>query len=216
MNYALVDNGYVKIGPRPYSSGIFFQDYLDRIGVDYTIPDIHESSDQIIVSNTIFVSQILDPVIPSFNEPTQQLAGPFWDTTKNPITGYYTVVNVPIDIAKNKLKDFLAVKRYIKETSPAQVTIQNKSVEVGAGRGDDRNLWINLINSTPTGTTKNYKFSNGVWLALSKADMQNISSAISSKVQLAFDWELNYTAQIDAATTLAQIQALKTSINSEA
>jgi hypothetical protein len=44
----------------------------------------------------------------------------------------------------------------------------------------------------------NFKFNNGVWLEITKAELEYAISQIDAKVQEAFDWELAKLAEIDA------------------
>ena len=95
MNYGLIDNGYMKVGPRDYIR-VFFEDYLKSCGIEFDLPSSYDSLEPIVISDTIKIAPIEDPTIPSFNNPTQQLAGPFWNTNENPVTGWYDVA--PVDL----------------------------------------------------------------------------------------------------------------------
>lgn len=211
MNYGLIDNGYIKVGPRDYIR-VFFEDYLNSRGITFDLPGSYDSLDPIIITDTIKIAPVIDPVIPSFDTPTQQLAGPFWNTNENPVTGWYDVVPVDLDVAKNKLKTLLAARRYEKENSNINVTIQDQTVSVSKQRGEPRNIWINILSTMGDSDVKNYKFSNGTWIALTKTDVRTIADTIDQEVQAAFDWEFSYISNIDAATTATQIQELKTEI----
>jgi hypothetical protein len=211
MQYGLIDNGYMKVGPRDYIR-VFFEDYLNLRGIDFDLPGSYDSIEPIVINDTIRIAPVEDPIIPEFDTPTQQLAGPFWNSNENPVTGWYDVAPVDLDIAKNKLKTLLAAKRYEKETSDIDITVEGQTVSVSKKRGELRNIWINILTTMGDSDTKNYKFSNGTWITLTKSDVKSIADDIDQSVQAAFDWELSFINRIDAATTASQIQELKTEI----
>jgi len=211
MNYGLIDNGYMKVGPRDYIR-VFFEDYLKSCGIEFDLPSSYDSLEPIVISDTIKIAPVEDPIIPSFNIPTEQLAGPFWNTNENPVTGWYDVASVNLDFAKNKLKELLADKRYEKENANIDITVQSKTVSISKRRGPSRNIWINILTTMGDADTKNYKFNDETWLVLTKSDIRSIADTINQSIQAAFDWELLFINRIDAATTATQIQELKTEI----
>jgi len=211
MNYGLIDNGYMKVGPRNYAR-VFFEDYLKSCGITFDLPGSYDSLEPIVISDTIKIAPVTDLTIPAFNYPTQQLAGPFWNTNENPVTGWYDVAPVDLDSAKNKLKELLADKRYEKETANIDIVVQGQTISVSKKRGPPRNIWINILTIMADADIKNYKFSDKIWIALTKSDVRSIADAIDSSVQADFNWELSYINRIDAATTAPQIQELKTEI----
>jgi hypothetical protein len=211
MNYGLIDNGYMKVGPRNYIR-VFFEDYLKSCGIEFDLPSSYDSLEPIVISDTIKIASVTDPIIPAFNNPTQQLAGPFWNTNENPVTGWYDVAPVDLDFAKDKLKELLAAKRYEKENANIDIIIQGQTISVSKRRGPSRNIWINILTTMGDIDTKNYKFNDKIWIALTKSDVRSIADAINQSIQAAFDWELSFINRIAAATTADQIQELKTEI----
>ena len=207
MKYALVDNNIIKVGPRNYHYG-FFKQYLTSANlIDVSIPINYSDLIPIVVSETITIVPVEEPNIPIYKPITEQLSGPFWNVNTILITGTYSVVDVELESAKNKLKQLVADYRYTKENGSVQVTLQNTSVTVSTTRGFDRDIWFQSLMLLPAGTTQQYKFPiEQIWLNLTNTDIQTIVSSIVAYVQSAFDWEKNYVDRIVASTD-------KTSLN---
>ena len=87
MNYGLIHNGHMKVGPREYSK-VFFEQYLQSQGIDYDLPSVYDSADPIIVNSDIKISQVEEINVQPYDSLTEQLAGPFWRANTNPITGW--------------------------------------------------------------------------------------------------------------------------------
>lgn len=207
MKYALLDNNQIKVGPRDWNKG-FWDRYLDEVGVESNLPWTYNEQEVITVNDDIKIVPVSEPVIPSYNSRTEQLAGPYWDVTKTPITGYYDVVDQPLDSAKNSLKAQVAVNRYNKEVSGIKVTVQSTEVNIGTNRGQERDIWLQshiLMNDTDT---IKYKFSTDVWKDLTKTEVKNIVDAIKTHVQDAFAWESSKIAEIDAVTTKENLESV--------
>lgn len=211
MNYGLIDKGYMKVGPRPYTK-VFFEDYLVENGINYDLPKSYESLDPIVINDSIKIAPVQDVVIPEYDILTQQLAGPFWNTKENPVTGWYDTAPVEVNAAKEKVKSLLAAVRYQKENSDINIVIQGETVSISKRRGESRNSWTNMLVIMGPKDTKNYKFAGNLWIELTQSDVQLIVTSINQAVQEAFDWELTYLEVIDTSTTLDQIKDIKTKI----
>lgn len=203
--YALIQNSEIKVGPRQYSKA-FFGTFLTKQGVADTTPYSYDSQDPIVVSSEISIVPVAEPVTPSYNNLTEQLAGPFWNTTTVPVSGYYNVVDVDLDVVRSRLKSILAEARFKKESGLVDVTIQGHDVKVSAAR-DDRHIWFQSSVLLPLGATQNFKFSSDLWLQLSKTDIESVVAAIMGFVQDAFNWEAAKIAEIDVANK-AGLEAL--------
>lgn len=208
MKYALVHNNQIKVGPRDYHKA-FFEDYLREINNDQYLPMVYESSEVIHIADKLDILPVSEPVIPAHNTLTEQLAGPYYDITTTIIHPSYEIAPVPLDAVKNTLKAKLAENRYNLEVSGTKTTIQSKELTLDTGRGDDRNIWFQALFLLPEGSTQNFKFpKEQVWLELSKAEIQQIVTAIMTHVQMAFEWEATKIAEIDAATTKEELEAI--------
>lgn len=206
--YALLDNGQIKVGPREYHRGMFNL-YLNEVGVESNLPPSYYEQDTIQVSESIKLVFVEPLAIPEHNALTQQLSGPFFNASVEPITGYYDVEDKPLWAAQQSLKDVVADNRYQKEIAGTKVTLQGQEVSIGTNRGDDRNIWFQSFVLLAEGSTQKFKFpSEGIWLELSKAEIGQVVQAIVQFVQAAFDWEASVVAQIEATTTKEELEAI--------
>lgn len=187
MKYALVHDNQIKVGPRDYHTG-FFTDYLETINESYSFP-FNAPTEALSINENTFLVPVQDPLIPDYHPVTEQLAGPFYDVNTTSITGTYSVVDVPIDSARNKMKEIIAAVRYIKENKVIDVTVQNTTVKVDTSRGSTRDFWTQTFLLMGDNDTKLVKFINGVWLTLTKSDVVAILTEINDTVQTAFNWE---------------------------
>jgi len=187
MKYAIVHNNQIRVGPRDYHTG-FFKDYLEQNNVNYNFP-FDAPIESLIINDEISLVPVQDTQIPDYHPVTEQLAGPFYEVNTTLITGTYNVVDVPIDAARNKMKEILAALRYFKENKVIDVTVQNTLVKIDTSRGSTRDFWTQTYLLMGDNDTKLVKFINGVWLTLTKSDVNTILTAINTTVQDAFAWE---------------------------
>lgn len=206
--YALLDKGQIQVGPREYHKGIF-NIYLEEKGIAFDLPFSYNGDETIQISESVKLVKVQPFSIPPYNTLTEELAGPFINTSVEPITGNYTVVDRPIAAVKQSLKDSLASNRYIKEIEGVKVTIQGQEVSIETNRGDDRNIWFQSFILLPEGSTQKFKFpKENIWIELTKTDIGTIVQAILSHVQSAFDWESGIANQIESATTKEELEAI--------
>lgn len=215
MKYALVDTNKIVVGPRDYHQH-FFKEYLDNNSVSFDLPILYDEKNPIVVTDTISIIPVEDPSTPALLPVTEQLAGPYWSITPELITGYYDVADVPLDAAKNTMKSIIADARYKKETSTIKVTIQNTEVSIPTNRGFDRDIWVQSLLLIGDDSTKLFKFPfEGLWLELTKSDVQTIVDAIQEHVQEAFVWERGQVAVLDNADK-TDINTLYDAVNPKA
>lgn len=139
---------------------------------------------------------------------TEQLAGPYFDTSVYPITGYYDSADKPQEFVKAELKKQLADIRYEKETSGFKITLQGNEVTIDTQRGDDRNIWFQSYVLLPEGTTQTFKFpKEQVWLSLSKSEIAEIVQATVAHVQAAFDWEATKVSELESLTSKTEFES---------
>lgn len=208
MKYALLDNNQIKVGPRDYNRG-FWDRYLEEVGVESNLPWTYNEQEVITVNDNIKIVPVAEPVTPSYSSRTEQLAGPYWDVTQVPITGYYDVADQPLDSAKNSLKAEVAVNRYNQEIKGLKLTVQDTEVFIATGRGQDRDIWLQsyvLMNDTDT---IKYKFSTDVWKTLTKTEVKTIVDVIKTHVQDAFAWEASKILEIGGAVDKSALEAIE-------
>ena len=207
--YALVDKSQIKVGPRQYHIA-FFRDYLTDQSVEFDLPYSYTDSETIIINDDIKIVYVQDPTIPSYNPLTEQLAGPYYDTTVEPITGHYDIAPKNIDAIKNELIALAAEVRYEKENAGIELTVQNQQVKVGTTK-EERSTWHQILTVIGEGTIK-FKFSSSLWLDLTQSDVKQIVDAIVNYVQELFVWEAGMVDKINAATSSNEFIAIKEEI----
>ena len=204
----IVQNNQIKLGPRDYYWSAF-KNYLtaNNISSD-NLPLNYDGSEPIILDKDTKILAVTEVTQPSYHEYTEQLAGPNWTINETNITGTYTVADTELLSAKNAMKATLAQNRYNEENTIINLTVQSTPVQVSTNRGFDRDIWFQMQNLLPIGSTQVYKFSNDLWLTLTKGDIDDVVAAIVSHVQGSFDWEANISTEIDNATNKAQLEAI--------
>ena len=131
----------------------------------------------------------------------------YYDTSVEPITGYYEVADRDLTAAKNDLKAKAADERYRKECSGVKVTIQGTEVLIDTNR-DARHIWFQSLMLLPAGVSQKFKFDREIWLNLTKDDISAVVAAIVAHVQGAFDWESAKIVEIDSAVDKVALEAV--------
>lgn len=200
MNYALIDDGVIKVGPRTYHL-YFFNEYLESQGIQSNLPATYESLDPIVVSPTISILPVTQLDMPEYHPITQQLSGPFWTIGADSVTGTMDVVPVPLDAAQNKMKELVAAMRYKKENSLVDVAVQGVNVKVSAARGYDREIWHQMMTLMTDTSTTLFKFTDPTtqWINLTKSDVVLVAATLAQHVQDWFTWENQKVSEIEQA-----------------
>lgn len=143
---------------------------------------------------------------PEINHRIQDYNGPFWNYAGDIANAMYYPVDKPIHVVKNDLKNISASARYEKETSGITVNIDNTDIFISTGR-DERKIYFEKLIAIGDGQIV-WKFGNN-FLDIDKSDLQKIVAAIDTHVQNSFNWEINKNKEIDACTSLAELDAIK-------
>jgi hypothetical protein len=194
--YVLLDNSQIKVGPRQYAYS-FFQDYLNNKSIDFSLPFDYTQQDTIVINDEIKIVKVQEPTIPSYNPLIEQLAGPYYDLTVEPITGYFNIEPRHLDAIKNELISLVAAKRYEKEMVGFEMTLQNNVVKINTTK-EERATWHQMLSVIGDGSIK-FKFSSTLWMDLTLIDIQSVVSEIVQYVQDCFIWEANIISQIELA-----------------
>jgi hypothetical protein len=140
------------------------------------------------------------------NAKTQRHEGPFWTYDNDEATATWTAVDKPIDLVKGELKTLVAAERYRKENAGIKLTIQGTEVTCDTSR-ENRDIFLQrLLTMAPTDTV-NWKFPES-FINITYSELESIINAGVVHIQSCFDWELTKGTEIDACTTLAQLDAI--------
>ena len=110
----------------------------------------------------------------------------------------YTKSEKPLEQIKSERKSEVAPIRLQKEITNIFLSVNGTYVEVSTDRQNRLSLVSKMISKE---NSSNFKFSNDVWVQITKEDLQYIISQIDLKVQEAFDWEYAKLQEIDACET---------------
>lgn len=143
---------------------------------------------------------------PEINTRIQDYNGPFWNYAGDIANAMYYPVDKPMHVVKNDLKNISASARYEKETSGITVNIDNTDIFISTKR-DERKIYFEKLVAIGDEHIV-WKFGNN-FLDINKSDLQKIVAAIDTHVQNSFNWEINKNKEIDACTSLAELDAIK-------
>lgn len=204
MDYLIVENKQiVLLGPTPWRQR-FMQREFDDLEVPYTVPPIEQG--YVKVTNQIEIFPLLELSIPDHNPLFEQLAGPFYTFNETDATGTYSVLDQPIDIIKQNMKNIVAAERYKKENIGLQITVKDQSVFLDTSRSN-RDIFVQKYLLMGDNDTVNWKFPE-TWLELTKTDLGSVIAQGATYVQGQFDWEKSTAERIDAATSIEELKLI--------
>jgi len=145
------------------------------------------------------------------NEKIHRHEGPFWIyDDENPevqAIASWIRVDKPISQVKGELKSLAASVRWQKESLGVVLNIQETDVFCDTSRGN-RNIFLQKYSMMQDNETIKWKFPDNIWLTLSKTELGFIVSKGAEYIQSCFDWEADKSAEIDACTTLEELDAI--------
>ena len=204
--FVVVHNGYVTLGPKNWNKLSFEEELRDECEVEYTLPTRNDARDPIIINANTSILPVVSIDTPNLNGKIQRLDGPYWNFSETQAEMYYTAGDLPLDYVKSNLKNEVAAKRYEKETAGIKMTIQSTEVTVDTARGS-RDIFLDTYNVLGENDTINWKFPE-IWLTLTKAELGSLVAAGVAHIQYCFNWEKTKADEIDACTTLAELDAI--------
>jgi hypothetical protein len=205
MLYVLVQNGYVINGPRLWNRRSFESSLEEDVEISFQLPQNKTDETPIEITNGV---RILPAtlVYQNYNSKIEYLNGPFWNFDNDYATGSFVIVQKGLDSAKSTIKSIVADNRWRKETKGFIHNVQNTDVFVTTARVD-RDIFLQKYIMMETNDVVTWKFNN-VWLDLTKAELGAIVSAEAAHIQASYDWEKLKVEEIDACTTLQEIDAV--------
>lgn len=205
MQYVLIQNGYVINGPRNWNYRSFESTLEEDCEIVYQLPMSYDSPTPIEIAEGVrILPAVLEPH--DFNPKIEYLHGPFWNFDNDLATGTYQTMSHAVEGVQGNLKARIADNRYNREISGVKVTIQNQEVTIDTSR-DGRTIFVLKYVLMGDNDTVEWKFPE-CWLTLTKTDLGIAVAAGAAHIQTAFEWEANKIAEIDACTTLQQLNAV--------
>lgn len=201
--FVIVYNNNVILGPMRWNRFRFENVIQEECEVTCSLPDRNDGLEAFTVSDDVKILPVVGTPDPVFNPKIEFLNGPFWEFTDTQAISSYRVENLGIEAVKNMLKEQVAAERWKKENSGVLVPVNGADYSFAS----DKDTRAVLSNSTNL-TSINWKINRDVWINMTGADAQNILNAILNHVQSCFDWELSKIQEIDACTTLQELDEL--------
>ncbi len=204
MNFVLTNNGFIVIGPKLWNKRSFESTLRDDLDISFILPSSNTGYLEVTPTVKFYPVTMVEPS--SFNSKIQQYAGPFYTFDATSAVGTYNAVDKNISEVKNNLKGIVAENRYKIENAGVKTIIQGHEVSVLTNR-DSRNMYVQQFMFMDDVATVNWKFPE-IWLQISKAEMGAVITACVAHIRAAFDWEGVKSIEIDACTTLAELDAV--------
>ena len=200
MNYVLMQDGFVRYGPRPYSQSMFEAIAEDLTGAPVAMPASLGGEVEVLASGLSLLPVKQEAVAPEYDPDLYQLSGPFYSVDVDGVNASYTVVPLPLEQAKSRLLAKVAALRYEMEVAGTTCVIQGQQVNLLTNR-EDRNLYLQAYQLLSDQATQAWKFLPATWVTLTKADLGLVVQTIFAYVQSKYDWEEAKAAEINAVTT---------------
>lgn len=203
--YVLVSDNVVINGPRPWNYRSFQNTLREELDINVQLPVTKTDGLAIDIATGVRILAVTQ-VTTEFNPKIEFLHGPFWDFSNDIATASYQVHNLDIATVKSNLKNNIAATRYQREISGCICVLQNINVTVDTSR-DGRNIFVQKYLLMTDNDTIEWKFPEA-WLTITKAELGEVVLCGATHIQDQFAWEATKSAEIDAATTLSELDAI--------
>jgi methyl coenzyme M reductase subunit D len=202
--YALINNQQLLLGPIAFNYRMINSVLEEELELDYRVTSQDYQNVPINITDTVKIIPARND-IPEHDPRLNYLTGPIHEITDTEVIFHYEVSDKPIQQIKDEYKALVAPERWNRENTIIQVTINDQQISVST----DRENRLSLVSKMLSGDGPfDFKFQDGVWLNITKSDIQNILTEIDKVVQAAFDWEVNKLAEIDACTTGEEVYSV--------
>ena len=209
MQYALIHNNQIQVGPRNWNY-YFFLEYLEDEGVNSTnLPRAAPAA--AVITDDWKILPVMDATWPTeFDSTFEEPIGPFWAIHEDHITGVYNKKDGDLDAIRGILKNKVASNRYLVEVGNLEYTFAD-GVTVGLfTEREERNIYPQTLNVLPDGETTPFKFRDGQFRTnVSKAELAAIVMLGMIHIRSAFEWEVMKVAEIDGASTIETLKAIE-------
>lgn len=205
--FVIVYQNSVILGPSRWNRFRFENTIFEECDeFSVTLDNRNDGLSAIDVSADIKILPVQGTPDPAFNSKIEMLHGPFWEFTDTAAISSYIVNPLPVEAVKNQLKAVLADERYKKEIAGTTITVQSTTVTIDTARGS-RDIMTQQYLLMGDSDSVLWKFPQS-WLTLTKSEVGDIVRAGAAYVQTQFQWEAELIADIDAAATLEQLDAI--------
>ncbi len=196
--YALVNGQELLLGPIAFNSRMINSVLEEELEVEYRVTTQDYKLVPIVFTEDIKILPARND-IPEYNSTLEIAYQSSHTITDTEVIFNYEVRNKSLEQLKDEHKALIKPERQRKENTIITLTLNDTEISVSTSRESRLELISKLLgNEGPY----NFKFDNGIWLEITKTDLQYIISQIDLKVQEAYEWELAKLEEIDACETL--------------
>ena len=204
--FVIIHYNSVIWGPKPWNK-LGFEDVLQTdCEIEYVLPQRNDDLAPIVVDANTKILKVVGIDNPSINPKIQKLEGPYWNFYSDYAESYYLPQDRQIDEVKDELKGIVATTRYEKEVNGFVMNVQGQQVTIDTSR-EGRGIYFDTYLAIGEQESIGWKFPE-TWLSLTKNDLDMIVFAGKTHIQNCFIWEATKISEIDAATTLTQLDAI--------
>lgn len=198
--YALVNGQELLLGPIAFNYRMI-NDELEELELDYRVTSQSYQSVPLSITKDVKILPAKQED-PEYDPRFEQLTNITYEIAETEVIFRHEKLDKSLDQIKDEYKIAVKPERQRRENTTIKVTINDNEVSVSTSR-ETRLEFISklLSNEGPY----NFKFDNGIWAEITKADLESIISQIDLKVQEAFDWELAKLSEIDACETKEEV-----------
>jgi hypothetical protein len=211
MKYIVLHQGRVIWGPREWNplsieNAIEFQSGSDVIiGADPVVGRLEQLQDFTILRVEL-------EEIPLHDALFETLEGPFYrhNVPEGTTTIKWNVVPDTVPYIAGKIKQQIEAKRYQKEIEGIDIEIDGVMYKLPTDREQRNRMALLSINNEPIA----WKF-GGTWVDLTAEQLSAIVKQINTYVQKWFAWERGHVKNINACTTIDELQQTYQSFKNE-
>jgi hypothetical protein len=203
--FVIVYNNQVVLGPMHWNRFRFENFLEEEYEISLSLPKSNTDT-PLVFSDQLKFLPIQTTPNPTYNPRIEMLQGPFWQFTDTHAISSYQVEPLAVEAVKNTLKAEAATHRWNIGNSKIEIIIADKECKFSTDRDT-----INLLNNAlmASATSFNWKLDSNSWVTLTNTELQSILDAISVHIQTGFDSEYTKIAEIDAATTLSELNSIE-------
>lgn len=204
-NYTILNNDQIVAGPIGDWNKKYLEEQLSNLNVSYSLPEfpitenLDIDSSVKLVLTTFAEYPVVDPLF-------ETLVGPEYSFVNGYHVGAYGTQDLPLETAKQNLKDYVSNLRWESENTPITKDINGKTITIDTSRESRMNYSTSLFSADES-YTANWKF-NDEFFNINKSDLQLIVNEVISHVQANFDWEADKFTEIDSKTTIQELKTI--------
>lgn len=204
--YALIHNSQLILGPIGYNYRLINSE-LEELEIEERVNPRSYLEIPLRIDENTFLLPIIQR-IPEYNSITHTISDFTWNILRDEndipieVEFNYAAKEKSLDAVKIEKKREVSILRKSKENRIIDIEIDNNIIETSTSR-EERAVLVSKMLSSPG--PYNFKFKNGVWLEITSQNLGNIIQQIDTKVQEAFDWELQKNIEIENCQTVEEV-----------